>query len=236
MRMIIVAVCIFPFAVLTGCGDEALSPAAGPDGIGHKSTGVEQAISDHALFAKLQDDPALTAAFKTYMEWVAGLGVPDAVLVVKMMNATEPTIDSMASVFHEKVEFKEWMNLGHKIEDIMTVPYYQAKYAEVYPVAHRVGIIAEFSLIKHFARKRGYRDLPVLAYASVSPLVEHHATTPGRLSRRLRFNPEYATASVGEEDLELAAQVYESGGYKYKDRAKLLRAAGEYLAQRAAAK
>ncbi len=234
MRMIFVAVCMLPLAVLTACGDEALAPAAGSAGIGAVSTGVEQAISDHPLFAKLQDDEALTRAFKTYMEWVAGLGVPDAVLVVKLMNATEPTIDSVASVFHEKVEFKEWMNLGHKVADIMTVPYYQAKYPEVYPVAHRAGIIAEFSLIKHFAKQKGYRDLPVLAYAAVSPLVEHHATTPSRIARRLKFNPEYVTTAVSDEELELAVQVYEAGGYHYKDRAKLLRAAGAYLSQRAA--
>ena len=236
MRMIIVAVCMLPIAALAACGDQVPVQEEKQDGTGRRNANVAQAISDHPLFVKLKDDDALTERFEKYMKWVAGLGVPDAVLVVKMMNANNPTIDSLASVFHEKVEFKAWMDLGHKIEDIMTVPYYQANYAEVYPVAHRAGIIAEFSLIRYFARKEGYRDLPVLAYASVSPLVEHHATTPGRLLRRLRFNPEYATASVGEEDLKLAAQVYEAGGYHYKDRAELLRAAREYLAQRAAAK
>jgi len=236
MRMIIAAACLFPLVVLTACGDRAPVQGEEPDRTGQRGTDVVQSVSDHPLFAKLRDDDALTADFKTYMKWVASLRVPDAILVVKMMEADKPTVDSVASVFHEKVEFKEWMNLGHKINDIMTVPYYQAKYPEVYPVAHRAGIIAEFSLIKHFAKQNGYRDLPVLAYASVSPLVEHHATTPRRLARRLQYNPEYVSASVSDEDLELAVQVYEAGGYQYKDRAKILQGARVYLAERAVVK
>ncbi len=236
MRVMTVSTCLFLLVGATACGER--SPAAGADRnrLTSASARVEHAVAAHPLFAKLQDDDSLTEVFQTYMEWVAGLDVPDAVLVVKMMKAAEPTIDSMASVFHEKVEFKEWLSLGHKIKDIMTVPYYQAKYAEVYPVAHRAGIIAEFSLIKHFAEREGYRDLPVLAYASVSPLVEHHASTPGRLVRRLRYNSEYLSDSVTDEDLELAMQVYEVGGYQYKDRARVLRGAQDYLAERPTAK
>ena len=118
MSVFITVACLFPLAVLTACGDRAPVQGEDPDGTGRRSADVVHSVSDHPLFAKLRADEALTAEFTTYMKWVAGLGVPDAILVVKMMETDKPTVDSIASVFHERVEFKEWMNLGHKIEDI----------------------------------------------------------------------------------------------------------------------
>ena len=93
----------------------------------------------------------------------------------------------------------------------------------------RAATVEEFSLIRHFAAQAGFQDVPELAYALVSPLVERHDATPARLTRRLRYNPEYLSARVSNEDLELAVLVFENGGYRYRDRELTLQGAREYL-------
>ena len=209
--------------------------AAHQDGAAHfENTRVDvtQAIADYPLFSELETDGELTSLFKRYITWVASLEVPDAVLVVHLMDSPDRTLDAWATAFHEQVEFKGWLDLGHRFEDILTVPYYQAQYDRVYPVAHRKAIIEEFLLIKHFARKQRFRDLPVLAYALVSPLVERHQATAARLVRRLKYNPEYLSAPVSEQELELAVRVFEIGGYRYQDRAGILDGARAYLKHR----
>jgi len=189
-----------------------------------------RAVADYPLLVALRKDTHFSGEFERYMKWVASLGVPDAVLVVGLMESDDKTLDSLATVFHEMVELKGWLDLGHPIENIMTVAYYQEHYPTVYPVAHRKGVLEEFSLIRYFATHEGFRDAPVLAYALVAPLVERHGTTPSRLVRRLKYNPEYLGVRVNAEDLELAVQVFERGGYRYTDRAKIIDGAKEYLA------
>lgn len=213
----------------TSCSQVIKAPAADAPVTNEADCDVEQVILDFPPFAELRADHELNDLFKDYMDWVASLGVPDAVLVVGLMESQDRTMDSYATEFHELVEFKGWLDLNHDIQDFMTIEYYQANYQDVYPVAHRKGTVEEFSLIRHFAAALGFREIPELAYALVSPLVERHNTDSARLARRLKFNSEFLTTPVSDEDLELAVQVYEAGGYRYKDRDNIIAESREYL-------
>ena len=88
MKMIIAAASLFPLAALAACGDRATVQVGEPDGTGRRSADVVQSVSDHPLFATLRDDDALTADFKTYMNWVAGLRVRGGVKRTSSLSVT----------------------------------------------------------------------------------------------------------------------------------------------------
>jgi len=190
----------------------------------HAGTGTDAAsqLFDYHPYQTLARDSEFTQQFNEYMEQLYNFNVPDAVLVFGMMKNNERTLNALEVIFHEEVELRGWMELGHSFKDIMNVEYYRAHYTDVYPVAHRKAVKAQYGLVKHFAAATGFPDIPAYAYALVSPLAELYGVSVDRLVRTLRYNPEITSETVTTEDLKTAVKVYETGGYTYKDSAKLI--------------
>lgn len=180
-------------------------------------------IKEYPLFKQVENNKEFTGQFYKYMELMS-TGSPDGKKVFEIMQNREKTLDQYSTIFHEEVEFMEWMNLKHKYEDIMTIEYYQKHYMEVYPVAHRKAVIEELGLIKYFAMKKNYPNIPEVAYNLVSPLIEYYGVAVERMQGRLKYNQEYLAQVkyITRKDLETAAKVYEEGGYKYKDKDRLI--------------
>lgn len=180
-------------------------------------------VKEYPMYKQITNDKVFMEQFNKYMELMS-TGSPDGKKVYGLMQSPEKTLDMMSTIFHEQVELKEWMNLGHKYEDIMTIEYYQNHYMEVYPVAHRKAVIEEIGLIKYFAMKRNYPHIPEVAYNLVSPLIEAYGVPVEKMQRRFKYNEEYnaQVKYVTRKDLETAIKVYEEGGYKYKDKSRLI--------------
>lgn len=197
------------------------------------TTGIDvtPAIKGYPSFVTIEQDPPLKSQFPRYMKWLYDLKIPDALLVYKQMEDNVRSLDALATIFHEKVELAGWMRLGHKFEDIMTVEYYQEHYMGVYPVAHREAMFAQYGLIKYFAAGKKFRDIPEFAYVLVSPLTEQHqGNNAERMARTARYNPEFQRVVVTPEDIKTAMAVFEAGGYKYKDPAKVASDAEKFIA------
>ena len=104
---------LFSLGLLLGliaCGEQSVSLGERPEQLEVDRADVTQVASAYPLFAELGKDQELNGLFERYMTWAASLGVPDAVLVVKLLNSKDKTIDSLATVFHERVEFKGWLD------------------------------------------------------------------------------------------------------------------------------
>jgi len=181
-------------------------------------------IKDYPLYKQVAENKQFQEQFNSYMEF-ASKGSPDGKVVYGLMQSKEKTLDMISTIFHEQVELREWMNLKHKYEDIMTVEYYQKHYMEVYPVAHRKAVIEEMSLLKYYAAKKNYPSIPETAYNMVSPLIETYGVPVEKMQRRLKYNEEYLSQVkyITKNDLETAVKIYEDGGYKYKDKEKLIK-------------
>jgi hypothetical protein len=180
-------------------------------------------VKEYPLYRQINNDKVFMEQFNKYMELMS-TGSPDGKKVYGLMQMPEKTLDMMSTIFHEQVELMEWMNLKHKYEDIMTIEYYQKHYMEVYPVAHRKAVIEEIAFIKYYAMKKNYPNIPEVAYNLVSPLIEYYGVAVERMQKRLQFNLEYLAQVkyVTRKDLETAIKVYEDGGYKYKDKNRLV--------------
>jgi hypothetical protein len=191
---------------------------------------VAQWVADHPVVRALAADPQQTGHFRAYITWLEDKA-PDAKLVAEFLRDERRTLDALAVIIHEQVEFREWQRLGHAIEDIMTIEYYREQYPTVYPIAHRSAITAEFDVIAHAARRLGFPPVPELAYNLVSPLLDHHGVPPDRLHRRLRFNEEIVgqAGTVTREHLKMAIAVFERGGHRYGDRDQILESAQRLL-------
>lgn len=183
---------------------------------------VTPQFSDYRPYQELAQDSVLAKQFHAYMEQLYNLKVPDAVMVFGMMKDNMRTLNALEVILHEEVEFRGWLELGHSYKDIMDVDYYRAHYSDVYPVAHSKAIKAQYGLVKHFAAEKGFADIPAYAYTLVSPLIELHGVPTAKLLRMLRYNPEITAEKVSPGDIETAAKVYETGGYTYKDRSKII--------------
>lgn len=185
---------------------------------------VTISIADYPLYQDLEQDHDLEKKFVRYMEWLAGLKVPDAVFVFDLVQRNVRTLEALSLIFHEKVELLNWLELGHRFEDIIQVDYYNAHYSEVYPIAHRRALIEEMNLIQHYAKKQGFNHILELAFTLVSPMVEQRKTSVVTLTRRLRFNPEMLNQKVqiNRRTLETAVNIFYDGGYCYLDRTGLI--------------
>jgi len=194
-------------------------------------TDVTAQFFGYRPYQELARDDEFNKQFNEYMEQLYNFNVPDAVLVFGMMKNNERTLNALEVILHEKVELRGWMELGHSFKNIMDTDYYRTHYTDVYPVAHRQAVKAEYGLVKYFAMTKGFGDVPAYAYALVSPLAELHEVSVDRLVRMLRYNPEITTEIVTLADLETAVKVYEAGGYTYKDKAKIIAEARAVIKQ-----
>lgn len=176
----------------------------------------ETKIQDYPYYQTLENNQQLSEQFEKYMEWMSDKS-PDAKLVFGFMQNPIKTIDMISTIFHEKVEFAEWLNLGHNFDDILTIEYYKKHYMDVYPIAHKKAIIEEINLLKFFTKTKGFTEIPEITFNLVSPLLEYHSVPVDKLHKRLKYNFEYnsALSSVTKTDLETAMKIYETGGYKY---------------------
>jgi hypothetical protein len=191
----------------------------------------EEQIKNYPCYKMLTKDAKLSEQFEAYMKWLSEL-TPDAKLVYGYMQKKNPNIFELSFIFHEKVEFYGWLQLGHKFEDIMNLNYYQEHYPEVYPIAHRRAVIEEIGLVKFFAHKQRINKVPELAYMLVSPLCDINSDVPiDRLLSRLKYNPEYLNQMlfVTKKDLKKAVRVFKLGGYKYDDQNALITKAYKYV-------
>ena len=184
---------------------------------------VASIIRGYPMYDELEKNQIVSKQFIQYMEWMSDKA-PDGKLVFDLMKGNARSLEAISTIFHEKVEFNEWLNLGHRFEDIMTIDYYQKHYMEVYPIAHRRALIEELNLIKYFAQKRGLKNLPEIAYSFVSPLIERYNVPVLKSQNRLKFNWEYQPQIqfLSEDDIKNAIEVYEVGGYTFKDKNRIL--------------
>jgi len=182
-----------------------------------------QIIKDYPLYNQIENNKEFIEQFNKYMEFSAK-GSPDGKKVFELMQMQDKTLDVISTIFHEKVELMEWMNLKHKYEDIMNPDYNRAHYMEVYPVAHRKAVIEEIGLIKYFAMKKNFPNIPEVAYNMTSPLIEFYNVTVERMQGRLKFNQEYLAQVkyLTRSDIETAIKVYEAGGHAYADKDRLI--------------
>ncbi|MBF0548579.1 MAG: hypothetical protein HQM08_29380 [Candidatus Riflebacteria bacterium] len=187
-------------------------------------------IKDYPMYKELEQDAQISRQFEQYMQWLSDKA-PDGAMVYDLMKNKIGTVDAISTIFHEKVEFYGWLTLGHKYEDIMNPEYYRNHYMEVYPIAHRKAVIDEINLIKYFAQKKGFPNIPEVAYNLVSPLLERRGATAAQMQNRLKYNLEYQpqVLFVTDADLETAVKIYEQGGYKYVDREKILSEAKTFV-------
>jgi len=190
---------------------------------------VTYLVADFPEFRVIKEDNQFNEQFGQYMNWLSSLGVPDARLVVGYMNSSWCSIDRIASIFHEKIELREWMLLGHKFQDIIDTNYYQAHYEQVYPIAHRKAMASELALLTHFAGTLGVVNLSELSFVVVNPLIEEYSVDVARFVKRLRFNHEILDQRPTCDELERAAMVFENGGYVYTNREKILRKGCNFL-------
>jgi hypothetical protein len=188
-------------------------------------------LVDYFPYKEVEADTNLSGEFSKYIRLLASLEVPDAQFVVSLIDQNDKTIEALSLIHHEKVELREWLRLGHRLQDIMNVEYYREHYKEVYPVAHSLAIVAEMELLKHYASKRGFSYVPELAFGLVTPLVEQRQESVENVARRFRYNPEYTKQKndLRREDLEVATQVFEDGGYCYENLKDLLEQAIHFI-------
>lgn len=180
-------------------------------------------VKEYPLFKQIENNKEFMEQFNKYME-LASQWSPDGKKVYALMLAPEKTLSDLSTIFHEKVELMEWMNLKHKFEDIINPEYNRDHYMEVYPVAHRKALIEEISLLKFYAIKKNFPNIPEVAYNMVSPLIEHYGVPVARMQGRLKFNQEYLAQVrfLTRADIETAIKVYEDGGCRYKDKERLI--------------
>ena len=106
------------FLVLSGlgaCGDQDLSTGVDPVLVEGVRPSVLQAASAYPLYAELSKDQTLSEQFAKYMGWVASLGVPDAVLVVKLMGSSDPSIEAIAP----EISYDDFAKLDFRIAKIV---------------------------------------------------------------------------------------------------------------------
>ena len=111
-------------------------------------TDVISIIKDYTNYNILESNIELSDKFYKYMVWMSDKA-PDAKLVLGFMDKDTTTLDEISTIFHEKVEFAEWLNIGHDFDDILNIEYYKKHYMEVYAIAHRIAVIEEMNLIKY---------------------------------------------------------------------------------------
>ena len=202
-------------ALVGGCGARATqAPAA--------ARSVDDELRADPAYDALASDAGARADFERYWTWLGGLGVPD---VEYLDGLPADDLEALAMRYHEQVELRGWLALGHRLDDVVDVAYYQAHYAEVYPVAHAQAMTAELALLAGFAARRGFPPVPARAFVLVGPMIERRAVTPAMADRRLRFNPAVAAEAPTADELDVAARVYEAGGHHYRDRAAVVAAA-----------
>jgi hypothetical protein len=183
---------------------------------------VREILLEDPAYRAATADPELHGAFQRYWAWLGGLGVPD----VEYLEALPPDdLEHLAMLYHEEVELRAWLRLGHRLDDVMTKDYYQQRYPEVYPVAHAEAMAAELALLAGFATRAGFPRVPERAFVLVGPMVERRGVAPAMVDRRLKFNPAIAAQAPTRDELETAARVYEAGGYRYRDRNRVIEAA-----------
>lgn len=203
----------------------ASAPAAGAPTAATGSRGSGDAstvLQDYAPLQRYVQDASFQEGFRRYMNWLSDLGTPDTVFLLPHVGPGENSIEFLSLVFHEQVELRGWMDQGHRLEDILNVPYYKGHYEQVYPLAHGQAMRAELALVREYAERRGLRVPSEKALVLMSPMAEQRHVPVSRLGRRLLHNPEYRDQKPTREDLEAAAAVYADGGYVYQDLEGLL--------------
>lgn len=193
---------------------------------------VTGSFRDFVAYTDVISDLKFLEEFKSYIKWLSSLKVRDAELTAKWIENNDRSLIAMATIFHEQIELMGWLKLGHKIEDIMNVEYFQNHYEEVYPIAHKEAIVQEMLLLEHFAAEKGYDNIPELTFTLVSPLLEIFGVEVKKMTYRLRYNSEQLTQIVTEEDLNRVAELFKEGGYVYQDKDKVISDALRYLQER----
>lgn len=188
-------------------------------------------VETYPPYAAIESDADLNEKFTRYLRWLAGLGAPDAELVLKLVEEGAASADALSLVHHEKIELREWLRLGHAFDDIMRVDYYRAHYEQVYPIAHARAVSSELGLLRHYALRRGFPPISALSLALVSPLVERLSATVAQVARRLRYNPEILREArcATREKFELAIRIYSEGGYPFNAPTRLVDQAMDFI-------
>ncbi|MCP4467732.1 MAG: hypothetical protein GY813_13410 [Halieaceae bacterium] len=218
------------FVAFAGLACGARTQREGSTPTQHEKLDVAALVGDYEPLVMLDSDTELEPRFTKYIDWLVELGVPDATFIHELEQAHTTRLDAIALILHEKAELQEWLKLGHAFEDIMTLEYYQKHYEEVYPVAHRKAMSIELGLLKHFAAKRGFRQIPELAFVLTTPMVEQRKVPVDRFVRRARYNPEFTEAKLTRADFDVATRVFEAGGYRYENREAIVEAAARFVA------
>ena len=222
--------------VVTACTTTPPRPSAQPSaaiaGSGSGSGSVQQILLEDPAYSEVQHHATLEDQFQRYWAWLHELEIPD---VAYLSALPTEDLERLAMVFHETIELRGWLRLGHRFPDIMNLDYYKQHYEEVYPVAHAAAMQAELGLLQRFAARVGIPRVPAHAFVLVGPMVERRGVTAAMADRRLRFNPDLAGELPTQAELDRAARVYEAGGYHYRDRKRVLDDAWAAVTERASA-
>jgi hypothetical protein len=197
---------------------------------------LEKVLRKHPEYLLLWKDQQFRLQFDQYMRWLssAEIAAPDAIYPMSLVDSGVTSMDLQSHLFHELVEFKNWMRLGHKAGDIMNREYYSRHYATVYPRAHCNAIVAQERILRSFAKTKGLGMAPMLAYDLAFPDYERREAlkqflpTP-ILVRQLRYNQTQLERTVRVKDIKLAIRTFEKGGYSYQDRNLVLKNAAGFL-------
>ena len=191
-----------------------------------KEENITKQIKDFPCYRLLNNDKELSKQFYKYMKWISELS-PDGKFVFNLMNQKDQNIYTISMIFHEKVEFWQWLQLGHKFSDILNIKYYQNNYGKVYPIAHRIAVIEELNLIKYYAQKMNFDNIPEVTLVLTSPIIEKYNVPLDKVFRRLKFNLGYEAQVpfITQKDIETAISIYEKSNYIYKDKNKILKEA-----------
>jgi hypothetical protein len=200
---------------------------------------LQDAIRHLPEYKSLWKDRIFRRRFDRYLRWLGSpeIASDNAVYLLGEVDKGVHSFELQGHIFHEMIEFRNWMKLGHRFKDIMNRDYYNAHYSAVYPVAHCNAIIAQQRVLNAFAQSHGLKTLPMLAYDLVVPDYEKYPYLQEMTQKlgvpamviQLKFNREYFDEAVSEEQLLDAIEVYKEGEYGYSDTRIVLDRAKRFL-------
>lgn len=197
---------------------------------------LRRTLKEIPEYSALWHNHKLRSQFDQFMRWLASpdIAAPDAVYLLQLVDRGDSSIELQSHLFHEYIEFNNWMRLGHKFSDIIDVEYYSKNYPTVYPVAHCNAIVAEKKVLNTFAKQNKISEVPMIAYDLAFPDYEKRQELANALPtplmvRQLRFNKEFFHERVDVDDIRTAMRIFQNGGYRYNHPEVIVDAGSNFL-------
>lgn len=201
-----------------------------------KDKTLEKCISQFECLEEINSEE-VDLAFETYLRgpYITKLAKNEVERVFELMK--DGKLLGVAVEAHEKWEVLEYLKKGYTLEEISN----GVAHENYRPYAHAEARFKEYSLYKFLYQKQFLKDSPPMhAYLLVCPLWELFIEE----CYKMEIKPEHLDYMLGEfghhekpirsekcskEDLENALKFFEKNGYEYKDKAKMLRRAEDFI-------